>query len=45
MVGVTTLVPGFGGTCILPPSPMILLWTALAEPAFRKHDGELHKLG
>lgn len=41
--GVTTLVMKFSLTYIVPllltPSPMVLLWTALTEPAFRKQEG------
>ncbi len=47
--GVTTLVLGFSVTYIVPllltPSPMVLLWTALVEPAFQKHGGGLNRLG
>ncbi len=42
--GITTLVLGVSVTYIVPllltPSPMVLLWTALVEPAFREHSGK-----
>lgn len=46
--GVTILVLSFSVTYIAPllltPSPMVLLWTGLVEPALRK-GGEPHRLG
>lgn len=46
--GMTTLVLTFSVTYIVPllltPSPMVLLWTALVEPALQKQDAP-HRLG
>lgn len=40
MFSVTFIIP-----LLLTPSPMVLLWTVLVEPTFRKHGGEIRPLG